>query len=82
MGYLSDHYRPELHYMRGPGPKWLEKHVGLVAVGDESGRKPTTLFRSVATKLRKWLPMQWRIGRGARYDLQWSLTDHLGSWLV
>jgi|RhiMetdeSRZDD1v2_1073273.scaffolds.fasta_scaffold89402_2 hypothetical protein len=18
-------YRPELHYMRGPGPKWLEK---------------------------------------------------------
>jgi hypothetical protein len=19
-------YRPELHYMRGPGPKWLEKH--------------------------------------------------------
>src|SRR5215813_285126 len=21
-----DIYRPELHYMRGPGPKWLEKH--------------------------------------------------------
>ena len=21
-----DHYRPEKHYMRGPGPKWLEKH--------------------------------------------------------
>jgi len=19
-------YRPELHYMRGPGPKWREKH--------------------------------------------------------
>ena len=19
-------YRPELHYMRGPGPKWHEKH--------------------------------------------------------
>ena len=19
-------YRPELHYMRGPGPKWLERH--------------------------------------------------------
>ena len=19
-------YRPERHYMRGPGPKWLEKH--------------------------------------------------------
>jgi hypothetical protein len=19
-------YRPELHYMRGPGPKWFERH--------------------------------------------------------
>jgi len=24
---LLDSYRPELHYMRGPGPKWLEKHA-------------------------------------------------------
>jgi hypothetical protein len=24
---LVDHYRPELHYMRGPGPKWRAKHV-------------------------------------------------------
>jgi hypothetical protein len=24
---LSDHYRPELYYMRGPGPKWREKHA-------------------------------------------------------
>jgi hypothetical protein len=23
--YLSDRYRPELHYMRGPGPKSLAK---------------------------------------------------------
>jgi len=21
-----DGYRPELHYMRGPGPKWRAKH--------------------------------------------------------
>jgi hypothetical protein len=21
-----DSYRPELHYMRGPGPKWRAKH--------------------------------------------------------
>ena len=21
-----DSYRPELHYMRGPGPKWHAKH--------------------------------------------------------
>jgi hypothetical protein len=23
---LFDPYRPELHYMRGPGPKWQAKH--------------------------------------------------------
>jgi hypothetical protein len=23
---LFDSYRPELHYMRGPGPKWHEAH--------------------------------------------------------
>jgi len=23
---LFDDYRPELHYMRGPGPKWHEKY--------------------------------------------------------
>jgi hypothetical protein len=25
---LFDTYRPELHYMRGPGPKWQAKHRG------------------------------------------------------
>jgi len=25
-GWFFDAYRPELHYMRGPGPKWQEKH--------------------------------------------------------
>ena len=25
---LFDSYRPELHYMRGPGPKWRQKHAG------------------------------------------------------
>jgi len=27
---LSDPYRPKLHYMRGPGPKWLEKHARTI----------------------------------------------------
>jgi len=26
-GTLFDPYRPELHYMRGPGPKWRQKHA-------------------------------------------------------
>jgi hypothetical protein len=25
---IFDPYRPELHYMRGRGPKWREKHAG------------------------------------------------------
>jgi hypothetical protein len=24
---MLDQYRPELHYMRGPGPKWRERHA-------------------------------------------------------
>jgi len=29
-----DHYRPERHYMRGPGPKWRERHGRLEASGN------------------------------------------------
>lgn len=29
MTAFTDSYRPERHYMRGPGPKWRAKH-GLV----------------------------------------------------
>ena len=28
---MFDPYRPELYYMRGPGPKWSEKHVRDIA---------------------------------------------------
>ena len=28
-----DPYRPELHYMRGPGPKWHAKHQGRLERG-------------------------------------------------
>ena len=29
-GEPSSAYRPDLHYMRGPGPKWHAKYGGLV----------------------------------------------------
>jgi hypothetical protein len=29
---IVDPYRPELHYMRGPGPKWREKHAHVASV--------------------------------------------------
>jgi hypothetical protein len=31
---LLDPYRPELHYMRGPGPKWHAKHRPAQAAHD------------------------------------------------
>ncbi|HEV7464147.1 MAG TPA: hypothetical protein VGN85_09630 [Methyloceanibacter sp.] len=30
MEKFRNRYRPELHYMRGPGPKWREKHAAAL----------------------------------------------------
>ena len=49
MRYLSDCYRPEQHYMRGPGPKWLEKHAGqsgAIAVPSECHRGTSNSFEA------------------------------------
>jgi hypothetical protein len=38
---LCDTYRPELHYMRGPGPKWRERRglrLAPVALRQRSAR--------------------------------------------
>jgi hypothetical protein len=34
-------YRPDLHYMRGPGPKWHAKHAGFVATPPTKPSRPT-----------------------------------------
>lgn len=39
---LFDPYRPELHYMRGPGPRWRAKH-GQPAIGAVELGLPGTL---------------------------------------
>ena len=31
---LIDPYRPEQHYMRGPGPKWRAKHAPAPVTAD------------------------------------------------
>jgi hypothetical protein len=39
---VFDPYRPELHYMRGPGPKWRGKHApGAESTRTYSLRRPT-----------------------------------------
>ena len=30
---ISDPYRPERHYMRGPGPRWHARHQGHGTTG-------------------------------------------------
>ena len=32
-------YNPGRHYMRGPGPKWREKHAAL-SIADKRGEPP------------------------------------------
>ena len=46
IGQAFDGYRPELYYMRGPGPKWRAKQSGMVnwtrrelAASGPNGRK-------------------------------------------
>jgi hypothetical protein len=31
----SKAYRPELHYMRGPGPRWREKNMAPISLPSE-----------------------------------------------
>jgi hypothetical protein len=34
-GSVFNPYRPELHYMRGPGPAWQAKHAGASIAGSD-----------------------------------------------
>jgi hypothetical protein len=45
-------YRPEDHYMRGPGPKWREKHMlDRVAAGSSQVRAARGVLRSQAERI-------------------------------
>lgn len=41
---VFDDYRPELHYMRGPGPKWREKHPSSAAQNFDTQQHADPLF--------------------------------------
>ncbi|MEH2589047.1 hypothetical protein V1273_002886 [Bradyrhizobium sp. AZCC 1721] len=37
---IRNSYRPELHYMRGPGPKWRAKHQSWLGLDSDCPRSP------------------------------------------
>ena len=41
-------YRPDLHYMRGPGPKWRAKHAGFVAATTPSAKPSRPALHNIA----------------------------------
>jgi len=52
VGKLFDTYRPELHYMRGPGPKWYAKRSGVPApVASERFQLPPSTWPLAAATI-------------------------------
>jgi hypothetical protein len=41
-------YRPDLHYMRGPGPKWHAKHAGFGTAASTSAAPARQALREIA----------------------------------
>jgi hypothetical protein len=42
-------YRPDLYYMRGPGPKWRAKHPGIVpTAASVAAGAPVPTLREIA----------------------------------
>ena len=63
MGRFRDPYRPERHYMRGPGPKWHAKHANalVAAAGIQPvvpADAPLACFRTAEARFKTWI-MGW-----------------------
>jgi hypothetical protein len=43
-------YRPDLHYMRGPGPKWHAKYGHLAPKPAQSVPSPAAVLRDLAER--------------------------------
>jgi hypothetical protein len=48
LGEGSGSYRPDLHYMRGPGPKWHAKHAGFLATTPPPAQPARPTLRDIA----------------------------------
>jgi hypothetical protein len=59
MTRLFAEYRPERHYMRGPGPKWIEKHVRIECVGAAAPEPASDGFVKALARRLSVLRAQW-----------------------
>jgi hypothetical protein len=49
-GAAGGAYRPDLHYMRGPGPKWHAKYGGLVTKSSTAATPPRAIWRELVER--------------------------------
>jgi hypothetical protein len=54
MALVDQGYRPELHYMRGPGPKWREAHARLAEPPITYGSSARTTCGVEPPSTRPW----------------------------
>lgn len=47
-GDSAGSYRPDKHYMRGPGPKWHAKYGNLIEKTSQSSSPPRPVLSDVA----------------------------------
>jgi hypothetical protein len=55
--FITKRYRLERHCMRGPGPMWLEKHGGGIAVVGfvmDDNRGDSHLLNNYSQLARRW----------------------------
>ena len=73
MGTFRNSYHPERHYMRGPGPKWHEKHTA--ALHQAASAQPKNAEAIAAPAPGVWSRIAAR-RTTRRHDLRYAL------WIV
>ena len=59
MGRFRNVYRPERHYMRGPGPKWHAKHTAALVAAASLQPVVSTAAPRAGAKSRHSAIMAW-----------------------
>jgi hypothetical protein len=66
VGTFSKSYHPERHYMRGPGPKWHEKHKAALLEAASAQPKDAKAGAEATPGVWSWIANR---HAGVRHDL-------------